>query len=111
LRVWALGRLRVLRPRSLRYRRESALMARWERAVLEAAAVEYDLGCEVAELGAVIKGYGEVRRRLSRALEHVLDTLPTALARDRDVGNGYARASASTARRGAGCSKTRKELT
>jgi len=84
LRVWMLGRLRALRPSSLRYQRESALMARWERAVLEAAAVDESLACEVADLARVVKGYGEVRRRLSRGLERLLDELlPPAMARAR----------------------------
>jgi indolepyruvate ferredoxin oxidoreductase beta subunit len=73
LRVWGLGRLRFLRPRSLRYRRESSLMARWERAVLEAATVDSELAVEVVELAAAVKGYGEVRRRLSGALVRVLE--------------------------------------
>ena len=93
LRVWLLGRLGFLRPRSLRYQRESALMARWERAVVETAALDLDLACEVAELAAVVKGYGEVRRRLSRALERVLDdALAPARLADGRAGRGYASA-------------------
>ncbi len=96
LRVWGLGRLRFLRPMSLRYERESALMARWERGVVEAATLDYDLGCEVAELASLVKGYGEVRRRLSQALERLLDELvPAAVAADRESGQGYARAARS----------------
>ena len=87
LRVWGLGRLRALRPSSLRYQRESALMARWERAVLEAAAIDDDLACAVADLARVVKGYGEVRRRLSRGLERVLDELlPSAMESARGAG-------------------------
>jgi indolepyruvate ferredoxin oxidoreductase beta subunit len=93
LRVWLLGRLRVLRPSSLRFARESALTARWERAVLEAAAVDPALAVEVAEAAAIVKGYGEVRRRLSAGLERFLDeVLAPAVARDRADGHGYARA-------------------
>jgi indolepyruvate ferredoxin oxidoreductase beta subunit len=93
LRVWGLGRLRLLRPGSLRFQRESALMARWEQAVLEAVALDDDLALEVVELAGVVKGYGEVRRRLSRGLVHVLDeVLPAALAACRDSGTGWARA-------------------
>ena len=80
LRVWGLGRLRGLRPSSLRYQRESALMAHWERAVLDAVAVDDDLACAVADLARVVKGYGEVRRRLSRGLERILaELLPSAV--------------------------------
>ncbi len=73
LRVWGLARMRGLRPRSLRRRREFALMARWEEAVHAAARLDDALACEVAELAGVVKGYGEVRRRLSAALARVLD--------------------------------------
>ena len=89
LRVWVLGRLRFLRPRSLRFQRESALIARWERAVLEAAALDTDLAVEVADAATVVKGYGEVRRRLSAGFARVLDEiLAPAVARDRERGQG-----------------------
>ena len=91
LRVWGLGRLRFLRPSSLRYQRESALMSRWERAVLDAAARDQELAVEVAELARVVKGYGEVRRRLARGLERLLDELvPAAVDGARGAGLGYA---------------------
>jgi indolepyruvate ferredoxin oxidoreductase beta subunit len=93
LRLWGLGRLRFLRPSSLRYQRESALMARWERAVIEAAALDQELAVEVAELARVVKGYGEVRRRLARALDSLLEeSLPAAVAAGRASGHGYAEA-------------------
>jgi indolepyruvate ferredoxin oxidoreductase beta subunit len=93
LRVWTLGRLRFLRPSSLRFQRESALMARWEAAVLESAAVDVDLAMEVAEAANGVKGYGEVRRRMSHAFERLLDEVwAPALARARQ--DERARASA-----------------
>ena len=92
LRVWLLGRLRGLRPSSLRRRREFALLDRWDRAVLDAAALDLGLAGEVAELATIVRGYGEVRRRLSRGLERVLgETLPAAIAADRR-GGGFTRA-------------------
>ena len=94
-RVWSLGRLRRLRPSSLRAQREFALIDRWQQAVIAAAALDYDLACEVAEMATVVRGYGEVRRRLSRAFTRFLDEiLAPAVARDRAAGNGYARARA-----------------
>jgi indolepyruvate ferredoxin oxidoreductase beta subunit len=93
LRVWGLGRLRFLRSSSLRYQRESALMARWERAVVEAAALDQELAVEVAELARVVKGYGEVRRRLARELDSLLEApVPAAMAAARASGPGYAEA-------------------
>jgi indolepyruvate ferredoxin oxidoreductase beta subunit len=92
-RVWALGRLRWLRPSSLRAQREFALIDRWQQAVIDAAALDYDLACEVADIATVVRGYGEVRRRLSGAFTRFLDEiLPPAVARDRAAGKGYARA-------------------
>jgi hypothetical protein len=47
----------------------------------------------VAELAAVVKGYGEVRRRLSGALARCLDeTVRPAIEADRLAGEGFARA-------------------
>ena len=90
LRVWLLARLRWLRPSSLRRQREFALMARWEDAVLAAAALDETLACETAELAALVKGYGEVRRRLSRTLERFLDEVARpAIEADRRAGQGF----------------------
>ena len=93
LRVWGLGRLRFLRRSSLRYAHESALMARWESAVLEAAALDPALGLEVVELARIVKGYGDVRRRLARGLGRLLDgMLPAAIAEARESATGYRKA-------------------
>jgi indolepyruvate ferredoxin oxidoreductase, beta subunit len=95
LRVRTLGRLRWLRSSSLRAQREFALIDRWQQAVLDAAALDYDLACEVADIATVVRGYGEVRRRLSGAFTRFLDEiLAPAVARDRAAGQGYARARA-----------------
>jgi indolepyruvate ferredoxin oxidoreductase beta subunit len=92
LRVWGLGRLRFLRPRSLRAAREWALIERWRRAVLDCAALDTELAIEVAETAAVVRGYGGVRRRLSAAFGRLLDEIVApAVARDRTAGGGYAR--------------------
>ena len=94
-RVWALGRLRFLRPTSLRAQREFALIDRWQEAVLETQKLDYDLACEVADMATVVRGYGEVRRRLSAAFVRFLDDiLVPAVARDRTTGAGFARARA-----------------
>ena len=92
LRVWGLGRLRFLRPRSLRAAREWALIERWRRAVLECAVLDTELAIEVAETAAVVRGYGGVRRRLAAAFSRLLDEIVApAMARDRAAGGGYAR--------------------
>ena len=92
LRVWLLARLRWLRPSSLRRQREFALLGRWEEAVLTAARLDESLACEVAEVATVVRGYGEVRRRLFAAAERFIDemVLP-AVEADRQGGRGYER--------------------
>lgn len=95
VRVWVLGRLRWLRPYSLRFERETAAMACWEDAVLRSAALDPALAVEVAEAAAVVRGYGEVRRRLLAAFERLIgQVLPAAVARDGQGGQGYAQAAA-----------------
>jgi indolepyruvate ferredoxin oxidoreductase beta subunit len=95
LRVWLLARLRWLRPSSLRRQREFALMSRWEEAVLTAARLDEPLACEVAEVATVVRGYGEVRRRLSLATRRFLDeTVLPAIESDRQAGRGYDRSTA-----------------
>jgi indolepyruvate ferredoxin oxidoreductase beta subunit len=86
LRLRALGALRFLRPSSLRYQREAALINRWEQAVAAAAAIDPDLAGEVAEAAATIKGYGEVRRQSSSAFERFLDEVlaPAIASADQD---------------------------
>jgi indolepyruvate ferredoxin oxidoreductase beta subunit len=98
LRLWLLGRCRWLRPGSLRARREWALIERWERAVLDCAARDPELAREAIELARVVRGYGEVRRRLAAAFTRALDEiLPAALARDAAAGGGAERARAALA--------------
>jgi indolepyruvate ferredoxin oxidoreductase beta subunit len=92
LRVWLLARLRWLRPSSLRRQREFALMSRWEEAVLVAARLDEALAGEVAELATVVRGYGEVRRRLFAAAERFIDeTVRPAMEADRRAAGGYER--------------------
>jgi indolepyruvate ferredoxin oxidoreductase, beta subunit len=92
LRVWLLGRLRVIRPWSLRAQREFALIDRWQQAVLDSATLDVDLAREVADIATVVRGYGDVRRRLAHAFERFLDEiLVSAVAHDREAGRGYER--------------------
>lgn len=64
LRVWVLGRLRKLRPTSWRARVEHERIDRWLGAVTRALAWDESLAREVAQLARLVKGYGDVRRRL-----------------------------------------------
>ncbi len=73
LRLWALARLRFLRPISHRFAEEEDHIRVYLAAVEQAAALNYRLGCEVAETARIVKGYGEVRRRALRAFRQLLE--------------------------------------
>jgi indolepyruvate ferredoxin oxidoreductase beta subunit len=64
LRVWLLARLRALRPMSWRAHMEHERIDRWLDAVGRTLARDDALACEVARLARLVKGYGDVRRRL-----------------------------------------------
>ncbi len=83
LRLWLLARLfRPLRPLSHRARREHALMERWLDAVARCAALDHELGCAVARAAGLVKGYGEVRRRLIAVVGELLEAVTAAAAAD-----------------------------
>ncbi|ACZ29354.1 putative indolepyruvate oxidoreductase subunit B [Xylanimonas cellulosilytica DSM 15894] len=56
--LWAMAMFRPLRPRSLRFGREQAAIDAWLDQALAAAAIDYDLACEIVECQRVLKGYG-----------------------------------------------------
>jgi indolepyruvate ferredoxin oxidoreductase beta subunit len=75
LRVWALARLRVLRPVSHRAHHEHARMDRWLAAVERASGWSPGLAREVALAAQLVKGYGAVRRRMVDAFDELLTTV------------------------------------
>jgi indolepyruvate ferredoxin oxidoreductase beta subunit len=72
LRIWLLGRLRWLRPISYRAAREHAQIDRWLAAVRQCMAWDVELAREVAHAGQLVKGYGDVRRRMAGRLDRLL---------------------------------------
>ena len=78
LRVWLLGRLRWMRPMSYRAYREHEQMERWLAAVQQCVAWDAALAREVAHAGQLVKGYGDVRRRMSGHLDRLLALTLTA---------------------------------
>ena len=82
LRLWLLARLRPLRLVSYRAHHEHALMVRWLDAVARCAEADYGLACEVARAAQLVKGYGDVRRRLVGAFVELLDSVLAVAAHD-----------------------------
>jgi len=72
LRVWLLARLKPLRPISYRAREEHARIARWLEAVRACAAWDPALAVETARAAQLVKGYGDVRRRMLAVHEAIL---------------------------------------
>lgn len=72
LRVWLLGRLRRIRPISYRAHEEFALITRWLAVVRRCSTWNIELAREVARAGQLVKGYGDVRRRMTAHLDRVL---------------------------------------
>jgi indolepyruvate ferredoxin oxidoreductase beta subunit len=80
LRLWLVTRLRPLRPISYRFAHEHARIGEYLDAVERCAALNLELGCAVARLADVVKGYGNVRRRTLRHFTRVLRELVEPLA-------------------------------
>ncbi|QAY64410.1 indolepyruvate oxidoreductase subunit beta family protein [Xylanimonas allomyrinae] len=71
--LWAMARFRPLRPRSLRFGREQAAIESWITQALAAAAVDYDLACEIVECQRVLKGYGATHRHGTESFATLLE--------------------------------------
>lgn len=84
LRLWLLARCRWLRPYSYRSRREHERMERWLAAVRAAQDRDPALAREVAAAAQLVKGYGEVRRRMTALFDRLLDSVTAAAAREVD---------------------------
>jgi indolepyruvate ferredoxin oxidoreductase beta subunit len=96
--VWLLARLKPLRPISYRAREEHARIERWLAAVRDGARRDPALGLEIARAAQLVKGYGDVRRRLTALHEQLLAAVERAAALEAAGGAGFAVAPALAAR-------------
>ena len=92
LRVWLLGRLRWLRPISYRAHHEHARIDRWLAAVRQCATLDTALAREVAHAAQLVKGYGDVRRRMVSHLDRVLALTLAAADQASRVGGDFSEA-------------------
>jgi indolepyruvate ferredoxin oxidoreductase beta subunit len=98
LRVWLLALLRPLRSISYRAHEEHARMERWLAAVLRCAAWDRELAREVARAAGLVKGYGDVRRRMAGHFDRLLAGTLAAAERGAAAGTGFDDARALAAR-------------
>ncbi len=90
LRVWLLGRCRRWRPVSHRAHLEHARMERWLAALRQCADWNRDLAREVAGAAQLVKGYGDVRRRMTALFDDLLDTAMIAAQEESSRSDGFA---------------------
>jgi indolepyruvate ferredoxin oxidoreductase beta subunit len=89
VRVWLLTLLRPLRPISHRAHEEHARMERWLAAVARCAAWDRALALEVARGAQLVKGYGDVRRRMRAHLDGLLASVIRAAESEAASGGGF----------------------
>jgi indolepyruvate ferredoxin oxidoreductase beta subunit len=98
LRVWLLAKLKPLRGISYRAREEHARIGRWLEAVRTCAAWDTALAVEVARAAQLVKGYGDVRRRMLTVHEQILVAVLAAARLEAGRGGGFAVSTALAAR-------------
>ncbi len=89
LRVWMLTWLRPLRPISYRAHEEHARIDRWLAAVAQSATWDNGLACEVARAAQLVKGYGDVRRRMAGHFDRLLEAVMRAAEREAAAGGKF----------------------
>jgi indolepyruvate ferredoxin oxidoreductase beta subunit len=89
LRVWMLTWLRPLRPISYRAHAEHARIDRWLAAVTRCAMWDNALACEVARAAQLVKGYGDVRRRMADHFDRLLEAVTRAAEREAATGGKF----------------------
>ncbi|OLB50040.1 MAG: hypothetical protein AUH99_10755 [Candidatus Rokubacteria bacterium 13_2_20CM_2_70_11] len=89
LRVWLLTLLRPLRPISYRAHAEHARMHRWLAAVARCASWDKALALEIARGAQLVKGYGDVRRRMTAHVDRLLESVMRAAECEAANGGGF----------------------
>ena len=89
LRVWLLTLLRPLRPISYRAHEEHARIDRWLAVVARCATWDGALASEVARAAQLVKGYGDVRRRMVGHFDRVLETVLRLAEREAATGGDF----------------------
>ncbi|HML94563.1 MAG TPA: indolepyruvate oxidoreductase subunit beta family protein [Thermodesulfobacteriota bacterium] len=90
LRLWLMTKIKFMRPRSYRFKKERALMDKYKESTLYYAGLDYKLGSLVARSGSMVKGYGKVRRRTIKAFYRLMDNIIFPLSEfERDKRKNY----------------------
>ena len=79
--LWFMASMRPIRPRSLRYGREQTSIDAWLDLVVDVAATDYDLACEIVKCARVLKGYGQTHAHGSESFGILIGTVPSLLGK------------------------------
>ncbi|MBC9937101.1 MULTISPECIES: indolepyruvate oxidoreductase subunit beta family protein [unclassified Leucobacter] len=90
--LWLMASMRPMRPRSLRFGREQLAIDAWLDLIVETAAVDYELACEVAKCARVLKGYGQTHAHGSESFGKLMEVVPSLTGRN-DAAKALARLS------------------
>lgn len=63
LQLWALSKLRFMRPRSFRFALEQTRIRQWADWITDCALRDYNVACEIAVMQRLLKGYGDTHER------------------------------------------------
>ena len=89
LRVWLLTLLRPLRSISYRAHEEHARIDHWLGAVARCATWDEPLACEVARAAQLVKGYGDIRRRMVAHFDLLLEAVTRAAGHAAATGGSF----------------------
>jgi len=89
LRVWMLTWLRPLRPISYRAHEEHARIERWLAAIARCTQWDDGLACEVGRAAQLVKGYGDVRRRMAGHFDRLLESVLRTAEREAATGEKF----------------------
>lgn len=81
LLLYGVAAMRGMRRRSLRHQREQAAVADWLDAIVQHAARDYDLACEIAACQNLVKGYGDTHARGLANYRCIMSALPSLAGR------------------------------
>jgi indolepyruvate ferredoxin oxidoreductase, beta subunit len=89
VRVWLLTLLRPLRPISHRAHEEHARIDRWLAVIARCADWDPTLAREVARAAQLVKGYGDVRRRMVGHFDRLLEAVTRSAERAAAAGESF----------------------
>jgi len=85
LALRSLAALKSWRPRTARFQREQDMIECWLQSVMAAAAADYALACDTADLAVWARGYGDVRHRGFVRLTRIFTDWPRRIAADSEA--------------------------